>query len=198
MAEYRIKHITRYTYPSPVIDSANQVMLFPLEDEQQQVKKHELLISHQPAVELFIDYFGNRVGIFSVIKPHHELLIESVIEVLIGEARLPVNDRSTETQWENLQLVREQFPYMDFMLQEQCGSFEEISGIANGMLLDNAGPSTVASRMSAFVFEHFEYKKGITSVETQVDEIWKLKAGVCKDFAHIILVMLLMVGYPAR
>jgi transglutaminase-like putative cysteine protease len=35
-------------------------------------------------------------------------------------------------------------------------------------------------------------------VETQVDEIWKLKAGVCQDFAHILLVMLRIVGIPAR
>ena len=41
-------------------------------------------------------------------------------------------------------------------------------------------------------------KKGITSVETQVEEIWNLKAGVCQDFAHVLLVMLRMVGIPAR
>jgi transglutaminase-like putative cysteine protease len=31
-----------------------------------------------------------------------------------------------------------------------------------------------------------------------VDEIWKLKAGVCQDFAHVLLVMLRIVGIPAR
>ena len=36
MPKYRIKHITRYSYPSPVIDSANQVMLFPIDDEMQE------------------------------------------------------------------------------------------------------------------------------------------------------------------
>ena len=65
MLTYRIKHITRYSYPSPVIDSANQVMLFPLDDEQQEVKKHQLVITHQPEVEVFTDYFGNKVGFLS-------------------------------------------------------------------------------------------------------------------------------------
>ena len=64
MPEYHIKHITRYTYASPVIDSANQVMLFPISDLQQEVKQHDLLISHHPSVEVFTDYFGNQVGIF--------------------------------------------------------------------------------------------------------------------------------------
>ncbi|MBL7749563.1 MAG: transglutaminase family protein [Chitinophagaceae bacterium] len=198
MPKYRIKHITRYTYPSPVIDSANQVMLFPLDDERQEVKKHDLLITHQPSVELFTDYFGNKVGIFSVIKPHRELTIESIIEVIIHEAELPDPDTASETQWDNLNKIREQFPYMDFMLLENGDSYDEIAAVVNSLMNETITPFAIAGQMSAFVYDNFEYKKGITSVETQVDEIWKLKAGVCQDFAHILLVMLRIVGIPAR
>lgn len=198
MPKYRIKHITRYTYPSPVIDSANQVMLFPLDDERQEVKKHDLLITHQPSVELFTDYFGNKVGIFSVIKPHRELTIESIIEVIIQEAQLPGTDTASETQWDNLNTIREQFPYMDFMLLENSDSYDEIAAVVRSLMNETITPFAIAGQMSAFVYDNFEYKKGITSVETQVDEIWKLKAGVCQDFAHILLVMLRIVGIPAR
>ena len=41
-------------------------------------------------------------------------------------------------------------------------------------------------------------KKGVTTIETKVDEILELKAGVCQDFAHVLLVMLHMIGIPAR
>lgn len=198
MPEYRIKHITRYTYPSPVIDSANQVMLFPINDEQQEVKKHELIITHHPAVEIFTDYFGNKVGIFSVIKPHTELSIQSNIEVITKEVQLPVSDTAPETQWDNLVMIREQFPYMDFMLQENFEAHDEVSAVVKSMMNEAVTPFAAAQQMSAFVYDSFEYKKGITSVETQVDEIWKLKAGVCQDFAHILLVMLRLVGIPAR
>lgn len=198
MPKYRIKHITRYSYPSPVIDSANQVMLFPIDDEMQEVKKHELLITHQPSVEVFTDYFGNKVGIFSVIKPHNQLTIESIIEVITKEALVPDTGMAAETQWENLSTVREQFPYMDFMLRETCEAEEEIMAVVHSFMGDEMAPFRVAEKMASYVYNHFEYKKGITSVETQVDEIWKIKAGVCQDFAHILLVMLRMVGIPAR
>ena len=59
-------------------------------------------------------------------------------------------------------------------------------------------PYDVAQHFCHYVFENFKYIKGITTVETTVDEIWKLKAGVCQDFAHILLVMLRRVGIPAR
>lgn len=198
MPEYHIKHITRYSYPSPVIDSANQVMLFPVNDEQQEVKKHDLIISHQPATEVFTDYFGNKVGIFSIVKPHTELTIESVIEVIVKATQLPGNEIPPETQWASLAEVREQFPYMDFMLQESCEAHDEIAGVVTATVNANAGPFASARSMSAYVYEHFEYKKGITSVETKVDEIWQLKAGVCQDFAHVLLVMLRIAGIPAR
>ena len=198
MPDYRIKHITRYTYPSTVIDSANQVMLFPLDDTQQEVKKHDLIITHQPSVELYTDYFGNKVGIFSIIKPHRELTIESNIEVITHATQLPGNDVGAAVQWENLGIIREQFPYMDFMLLEKFGYFNEISAVVTSLMNESITPFTIAEQMSAYVFGNFEYRKGVTNVETQVDEIWKLKAGVCQDFAHVLLVMLRIVGIPAR
>jgi transglutaminase-like putative cysteine protease len=48
------------------------------------------------------------------------------------------------------------------------------------------------------VYNNFKYIKGITTIETTLDEIWDLKAGVCQDFAHILLVMLRLMGIPAR
>lgn len=198
MPKYRIKHITRYTYPSPVIDSANQVMLFPFDDAQQEVKMHDLIITHQPSVEVFTDYFGNKVGIFSVIKPHTELTLESIIEVIIHETKLPGNEIPAASQWENLDIIRERFPYMDFMLLEHCDSYEEIAAVVTSLKNESITPFAIAEQMSAFVYNNFEYKKGVTDVETKVDEIWEMKAGVCQDFAHVLLIMLRIVGIPAR
>ncbi|HEV7783102.1 MAG TPA: transglutaminase family protein [Chitinophagaceae bacterium] len=198
MPGYRIKHITRYSYPSTVIDSANQVMLFPLDDEAQELKKHDLRITHEPPVEVFTDYFGNKVGIFSIVRPHHELIIESVIEVIIHEAKLPATTVDAAVQWAKLEEVREQFPYLDFLSTEHSEKEAEISAVVLSMLDKSLSPFTIAEKISSFVYDHFEYRKGITNVETKVDEIWKLKAGVCQDFAHVSLVMLHIIGIPAR
>jgi transglutaminase-like putative cysteine protease len=198
MSFYRIKHITRYTYPSAVIDSANQIMLFPHNDIQQEVKKHELVISDQPPVEIFTDYFGNQVGVFSIIKSHAELIIQSEIEVIIHETPLPAGTMEPAKQWENLTQIKDQFPYMDFLMQKNFDAFADVSSTAASMTNRSVAPFAVAQTITAFVYNSFEYKKGITNVETNVDEIWKLKAGVCQDFAHMLLVMLRMIGIPAR
>jgi len=53
-------------------------------------------------------------------------------------------------------------------------------------------------KLTEYVFINFEYIKGITSVETTLDEVWNLKAGVCQDFAHVLLEMLKIINIPAR
>ena len=198
MAEYHIKHITRYTYASTVIDCSNQVMLYPLNDSLQIVKSHELKITNDPAIEIFTDFFENKIGVFSVVKPHNELTIESDIVVSTTPIISPLDNIPAAEQWEELKKVCGIFPYMDFMHREKFAADEEIKKLLGGKVDINLSPLVNANALSEYVFNNFEYKKGVTTIETQVDEILKLKAGVCQDFAHILLVMLHMTGIPAR
>ena len=52
--------------------------------------------------------------------------------------------------------------------------------------------------LSEYVNANLAYEQGVTSVETPTEEIWQLKAGVCQDFAHLLLFMLRLIGIPAR
>ena len=70
MPEFKIQHITRYTYEGPVRDSANQIILFPIKDEYQDVVKQELTITGDPVIDTYIDYYGNEVGSFTYSEPH--------------------------------------------------------------------------------------------------------------------------------
>jgi len=198
MTSYNIKHITRYRYASQVIDCANQLMLYPIQDALQVLKKHELHISHKPEVEEFVDYFGNKVGTFSVIQPITEITIESDIEIEIHPVILPETSFSIKEQWEKLAESREQFPYMDFMMLENFEYENEVTSIIKNLVDFSLSPFDTAQLLSKYVYDNFDYRKGVTTVETGAGEIWKLKAGVCQDFAHILLVMLRIVGIPAR
>lgn len=198
MPSYRIRHITRYTYTSPVIDSANQILLYPIIDQNQEVKNHELVISHNPTVEIYNDYFGNRLGLFTIIKPHSELSIHSEMEVVTTAMDFPFSTLPPDQQWQQIDPLSEQPQFMDFLNQETFSNQAEVQQEVKLLKEPSIGPLELAIRMSTFIYDHFEYKKGITSVETGIDEVWNLKAGVCQDFAHILIVMLRMVNIPAR
>lgn len=198
MADFRIKHITRYSYASTVIDCTNQIMLFPVNDITQTVKKHELKITNDPAIEKFTDYFGNTVGVFSNIAPHNVLLIESDVVVSTNPVVLPEDKQPSEQQWLELGQLIEVYPFLDFMKHDAFSSVEEIEHLSSGIINRDDTPFTNAKKLSEYVFTNFEYKKGVTSIETKIDDILKLKAGVCQDFAHLLLVLLHLTGIPAR
>jgi transglutaminase-like putative cysteine protease len=198
MATYRIKHITRYTYTSPVIDSANQIMLYPAEDEMQEVENHQLTISYNPKIDVYDDFFGNRAGLFTIIAPHAELNILSDIQVTTHPVVLPVEDKPAEDQWNHLKLIGDVYTYQDFLTKEAFDNSNEVLDEVRQRLNMSATPFQVAQNLSAFVYDQFAYRKGITTIETKIDEVWNLKAGVCQDFAHMLLVMLRLAGIPSR
>ncbi len=198
MADFRIKHITRYSYASTVIDCTNQIMLFPVNDITQTVKKHELKITNDPVIEKFTDYFGNTVGVFSNIAPHNVLLIESDVVVSTNPVVLPEDKQPSEQQWLELGQLIEVYPFLDFMKHDAFSSVEELEHLSSGIINRDDTPFTNAKKLSEYVFTNFEYKKGVTSIETKIDDILKLKAGVCQDFAHLLLVLLHLTGIPAR
>ena len=198
MPEFEIQHITRYSYETPVRDSANQIILFPIKDEYQELLKQELTISGNPVVDTYIDYYGNEVGSFTIREPHQVLTINSKIWVTTKHRSLPETEIFPTQQWEDLKRLQFVVPYIDFLRQEYFQGIDELRTIVNNNWVQDDGPYQVALRFCKYVYENFNYIKGVTTVETTLDEIWKLKAGVCQDFAHILMEMLRMVNIPAR
>ena len=198
MAAYKINHITRYTYASPVIDCTNQIMLYPIIDEKLEVKSHDVKVSNNPEIEIFTDYFGNKVGAFSVIKPHTELLIESTAEVFTKPVLVPMDEMPAEDQWKHLQDLKYGINFFDFLRITSFESIADAQAALNKAIDPADKPLKTALVLSEFVYSNFTYQKGVTNVETPVQDIWRLKAGVCQDFAHMLLVMLRMYKIPAR
>ena len=198
MPSYKIKHITRYSYSYPVIDCTNQIMLYPIIDGHLEVRNHEIKISGDPNVETFVDYFGNHVGVFSIIKSHTSLLIESVADVITKSINFPTDDMSSHEQWEILRSLKFHTAYIDFLKLEMFTSAPEVKNILGHIISEELTPLKNGILLSEYVYNNFSYQKGITSVETKLEDVWKMKAGVCQDFAHMLLIFLRMFEIPSR
>lgn len=198
MPKFTVHHITTYYYDTFVYDGANQIMLFPIKDAYQEVIEQQLKISGDPSVDIFTDYYGNEVGTFTHPGAHNQLKIESITEVYVKKRTLPEPDIFHQTQWETLKRLSQQLPYINFLKQENFDAKAEILEAINLAQKETKSPFEVAIYLCGYIYDHFKYRKGITTVETTVDEIWELKSGVCQDFAHILLVMLRYMGIPAR
>jgi len=198
MPRFTIRHITRYSYEEPVRDSANQIVLFPLKDEHQDVTKQDLQITGEPPVEIYKDYYGNDIGAFTYAELHKELVIDSKIEVTVRSREMPNDAEPKEKQWQQLEQIKYTYPYIDFIKQEYFAANEEVRILNSITQSRDFTPLAAAMQLNKYVYENFNYNKAVTNVETTIDEVWKLKAGVCQDFAHVLLVMLRMIDVPAR
>ncbi len=198
MPIYKIKHITNYFYLEPVYDSINQMMLYPIADQHQKVIHHSIKITDNPSVQVFTDKFGNTLGIFSYLQPHTELNITSDLEIETFAFSEPDNISHPDAAWNEYNYLQHDHRFRDFLQLENKGFFEEIKEIVFQLVNKNITPYENAKVFSEYIFENFIYTTGVTSIETEIDEIWTLKAGVCQDFAHLLLVMLRIVNIPAR
>jgi transglutaminase-like putative cysteine protease len=198
MPRFIIQHVTRYTYPEPVRDSANQIMLYPIKDEYQEVQSQKMHITGEPSVAVFKDYYDNEIGSFMNITPHTELRIDSTVSVVTKPRPFPANEHPTEEQWKHLQDIKFMVPFIDFLKQEDFRDLPEVKKIADAGFYQTVSVYTAVQQLTDYVYQNFNYIKGITTVETTLDEVWNLRAGVCQDFAHILLVMLRLLCIPAR
>lgn len=198
MSKFTIKHITTYKYDQRVHDSANQIMLYPIKDDYQEIISHHLHITGDPKIENYTDYYHNKVGTFTNYEMHSELVIESLLIVNVKPRNKPETNIFIDDQWNKIESAKFEIPYINFLKREHFAAEEELISIVRPSEQRKRSPLEVAKNFCSYVFENFKYIKGVTSVETTVDEIWKLKSGVCQDFAHILLVMLRSVGIPSR
>ena len=198
MAKYKIKHITHYFYKSPVYESINQIMLYPIQDLHQTLHFQSIRITDSPSIEIFKDHYFNQLGIFNILKPHSELSIQSNIVVEVIPIEEPVLEIFPTEQWKEIENLRNDFTLKDFLEIEDFDSKKEITEVVKSLIDKEKPVFENAFNISKYIFENFTYKQGVTTIETNIDEIWSLKAGVCQDFAHLLLEMLQIVGVPSR
>jgi transglutaminase-like putative cysteine protease len=198
MSKFKIRHTTKYSYEVPVRDSANQIMLYPLKDQFQEVPEQSIWITGYPMVEIHLDYFGNEVGTFTHSQPHQELVIESRLVVITTPRIFPDDTIPVSDQWNELNQIKYLPQYIDFLKQDYFDSLAEVMSVVELQRTKYYSPLISAKELCDFVYTNFNYKKGITTVETTMDEVWKIKTGVCQDFAQMLLVMLRLMNIPSR
>jgi transglutaminase-like putative cysteine protease len=197
MPVFQIHHITKYQYDRPVKESVSQIRVYPITNKSQEVRRFELSVTNDPYIEVFTDYYGNQVGDFSSLLPHQMLSVDARITVeTFVKADAQPTDTSVPTAVpplivKDIQLLRMQEP-------EQIKEQWVIENILSELKLDDKSIADTAWLCSEFIYKNFSYVKGITSVDTTVDEILHHRSGVCQDFAHVLLQMLRSKGVPAR
>jgi transglutaminase-like putative cysteine protease len=197
MPIFKIQHVTTYEYDRLIQESMNEIKIFPILSPDQEVIHQEVIITGNPEVQYFFDYWDNKTGNFSLFPPHKKLIIDSRVTVRTTRSSdLAINFISVfDEMWNevngNLKMVELSRP--DYIRTQS--QINEISQLVNSP--DHSVAITIKN-CCEYIFSHFNYIKGITTVETTIDEIIEKNAGVCQDFAHVMLQVLRTLNIPSR
>ncbi len=197
MPIFKIYHATKYTYDRMVKESTNQIKIYPYMSAEQEVLQHDISITGQPPVQTYFDYWGNKKGTFNLLPPHNEMAIESrlVVRTLLPAA-LPLN---FDAPFEALRHeVDGQLQMLELADADMIASQSEIDNIAAIIYQNGKSVATTVQDCGDYIYKNFKYVKGITTVETTVDELLQLRSGVCQDFAHLMLQVLRTLRIPSR
>ncbi len=202
--KFEISHRTAYRYSAPVSQSHHLLHLEPRPHSRQMVLRHSLLIDPAPASKTdLVDDFGNPASIITVEQDHTELVIHSRAEVDVQappsfEARHSArwNDVAAQLRAnlgsETFEVILYSCPSRYIRPSREIYKFARPSFPEGRPLLD------AVRDLTARIYQNFTYQSGATDVATPVEEVLRLKRGVCQDFAHLEIACLRTLGLAAR
>jgi transglutaminase-like putative cysteine protease len=199
-------HETRYAY-TPTVESAHHVLhLRPTSHPGQQLLRHTLTISPQPArLQELTDVYGNCRTYFSLHTPHDRLTVvaDSIVSTL---ALNGTGDKAAAgLPWEQ---VREQFRYQAGAAYDSACEFvfaspyvprdEAFAEFARPSFTPGRPLPEAAQDLMERIHAGMTYDSESTEVGTPALEALQLGKGVCQDFAHIMVACCRAMGVPAR
>lgn len=200
---YRVRHVTRYDYQTPVDLGAHLAHLQPRELPFQQVLRAG--VHAAPAVSWRrdgSDHFGNSVTWLFLDVAHAAFQVISEAIVDVGFPAPP--DPASTLPWETVaQLAWEAGPAA---WQAAEFLFDSPRAVADG----GAGAYAAASfppgrpvlaallELNARIRRDFTFRAGVTTTNTPIADVLRRREGVCQDFTHLMISVLRSFGLPAR
>ena len=187
-ASYLIRQSFRYEYPRPIRDLNHRLVVIPpARFGDQRRLRHQLSIEPRGAsFEDRTDRFGNViVDVFAARVPS---AIEFNAEITV-ERHADQPNRIPDG-WLSDSYLLEPSPL--------TAADDRIRAAAERLGASGAWGLDLADRLNDWVYQSMTYRYGVTGVKTTAAEALALGAGVCQDYAHVMLALCRVCGLPSR
>lgn len=187
-AEYLVRQSFRYEYPEPIRDLRHKLIVIPpARFGDQRRLRHDIAVQHDDAVVAGRnDRFGNVV--YEVFAPQVAGSIEFTAEISV-ERKAGEPNRVADG-W-----LAESYLLEPSRLTEPDGN---LLRAADELADSGEWGLELADRVNDWVYQSMTYRHGVTGVHTTAAEALALGAGVCQDYAHIMLSVCRACGLPSR
>lgn len=195
---YQVTHKTHFSYDEPILESVMETRKQPRTDATQRCLSFQLDVQPRANPSFHQDHLGNIVHSFDVPGRHSHLTInsEAVVEVYVSP-ELPVVGPEG---WSELDQAKKRPEFFDML---QFSRYTHPSVLLDDLkreldVVRRDDPLSLLCEINALIYDAFSYLPNTTRVDSHIDEALKNRAGVCQDFAHIMIAILRGVGIPCR
>jgi transglutaminase-like putative cysteine protease len=196
---FTIRHVTRFTYETPIAESVMEARMQPRSDGLQRCLRFSLTPSPPARVMVYEDHDGNFVHHFDIPARHARLTLtaEALVESFI---RSPLPHRLGPRAWAHLDETNAAGEMWDYLAPS---SFTRetplLDAFRRELRLERGNdPLVLLRRLMADIYSRFEYKPRSTRVDSPIDEALDTRRGVCQDFAHVFIALARPLGIPVR
>ena len=200
---YDIRHVTTYSYDSPVSFARCFLRLEPQSGGGQQLVSHVVEIRPRPVDRTVRhDFFGTHTETILIETPHRTLRIDSRSRVTVDRH---AHDRATDSPaWERAREAA--FASANLGAASPIGYvfasplvpiLETVTAYAAASFPDGKGIFAGAVDLMHRIRTEFKYDPKATVISTPLKEVMEKRHGVCQDFAHVMISGLRGLGLPA-
>ncbi len=196
---FHINHRTTYRYAGEASESFMEARLTPVSDDRQRLVSREFRTSPAGKVHAYLDYFGNAVESFAIAHRHGALTVESR-SVVETTPWVPPKSAQEISVSEARQLYRgNRLELFEFLMPSPAIALSApVHRLANQFFKPTFAVGESVLRLNRWIKTEFRYASGSTRIDTPVTEVLAQKAGVCQDFAQVMIAILRSAELPAR
>ncbi|GBQ20669.1 transglutaminase family protein [Gluconacetobacter sacchari] len=200
---YHVRHLTRYSYGSPVDLAAHIVHVTPRDLPGQTVRWTRLDVTPPPVRRVDgTDYFGNLIAWLYHEAPHRSfsVLAESEVEVAFPP---PPPEHATPS-WEDLAALARDggaaaWQVAEFLFDSPMCAAHPAAGEYAALSFTPRRPVLAALLdLNMRIYTDFRFRAGVTTLSTPIEQVLARREGVCQDFTHLMISALRWIGVPAR
>ena len=196
---YTVRHVTRFTYDTPITESVMEARMQPRSDGLQRCLHFALTPAPAARVMMYQDHDGNTVHYFNIPARHARLTLtaDALVEC---EVPKPIPHRVGPGAWGQLDALAASGECWEWIAPTPfTRATPRLDALARELCLERGhDPLVVLRRVMSEIYTRFEYRPQSTRVDSPIDEALEARRGVCQDFAHIFIALMRSLGIPTR
>ena len=200
---YDIRHVTTYSYESPVGFARCSLRLEPKSGAGQELVSHTVDIRPRPADRTVRhDFFGTHTESILIETSHRSLRIDSRSRVSVS--RQAPGRAAPSPAWEDVREVA--FEASSLGPDSPIGYIfasplvpvqQAVTAYASPSFPKGGGILAGAVDLMHRIRTEFKYDSKATVISTPLEEVFEKRHGVCQDFAHVMIAGLRGLGRVA-